>query len=139
MSEVQRICPHCAVAGPLNARYCPACGYDFQGALPATQNSLPMTLGKAAVPVLVGAASVALRIGWKMLQSRWAQAAAEKAVDAAMNKVQETTSQPTVHQSNDVAEQRPRRTVTIRSAWSVADSAGMQRQGYSEHRIDLDE
>ena len=76
MSEVQRICPECQTAGPLSGRYCPSCGYDFQGALPAPQYNLPVVLGKAAVPVLVGAASVALRIGWKLLQSRWAQAAA---------------------------------------------------------------
>ena len=89
MSEVQRICPQCAAAGPLSARYCARCGHDFQGELPAPQSSLPVMLGRAAVPVLVGAASVALRIGWKVLQSRWAQEAAERAVDAAMRKAQQ--------------------------------------------------
>ncbi len=135
MSEVQRICPQCANSGPIYARYCPSCGYDFQSALPAVQSNLPVVLSKAAVPMLVGAASVALRMGWKMLQSRWAKAAAEKAVDAAIQKIQTPIVQPQA----DVTERRSRRTITIRSAWSVADRNGVQQQGYSEHRIDLDD
>lgn len=143
MSEVQRICPQCTAAGPLNARYCPACGYDFEGSLPAIQSNLPVVLTTAAVPVLVGAASIALRLGWRALQGRWAREAAKKAVDVAINKVQSTTphpdSAPTVRQQTDIEQTRHRRTVTIRSAWSVADSNGVHRQGFTEHRIDLDE
>jgi hypothetical protein len=135
MSNVQRVCPQCAAAGSLNARYCAKCGYDFEGELPALASKLPLALGKAAVPVLVGAASVALRLGWKALQSRWAQAAAEKAVDVALHK----TQSPPAPRPADAVERRPRRTVTIRSAWSVGDANGVWRQGYSEHRIDLDE
>ena len=112
MSEVQRICPQCAAAGPLSARYCARCGHDYQGELPAPQSSLPMVLGRAAVPVLVGAASVALRIGWKLLQSRWAQEAAERAVDAALRKAQqapmEPTQQPPDGRRADVVESRSR-------------------------------
>lgn len=137
MSDVQRICPQCAASGPLSARYCAACGHDFQGELPARQSSLPAVLGQAAVPVLVGAASVALRIGWKLLQSRWAQAAAERAVDSAIHRVQQTPAQ----QQEDVVNvrSRPHRTVTIRSAWSVGDTNGVWRQGFSEHHIELDD
>lgn len=143
MSDVQRVCPQCAAAGPLTARYCARCGYDFQGELPVPQNNLPVMLGRAAVPVLVGAASVALRIGWKVLQSRWAQAAAEKAVDAAIHKIQSSPA-PSPQQSpaprpTDVVDLRSRRTITMRSAWSVGDANGVWRQGYSEQRIDLDE
>ena len=142
MNEVQRICPQCAAAGPLAARYCAKCGYDFQGELPVPQNNLPVMLGRAAVPVLVGAASVALRIGWKALQSRWAQAAAEKAIDAAINKRQ--TQPPSPQQQTPAVRvtdlrTRPRRSITIRSAWSVGDANGVWRQGFSEHRIDIDD
>ena len=140
MSDVERICPQCGTAGPLSARYCARCGYDFQGELPVPQNSLPLTLGKAAVPVLVGAASVALRLGWRALQSRWARAAAEKAVDVAVQKAQNSQPpSPQAPRQADVVVRRPRRTITIRSAWSIGDANGVWRQGYSEHRIDFDE
>ena len=152
MNDVQRICPQCTATGSLNARYCAKCGYDFSGALPVPQNNLPVVFSQAALPVLVGAASVALRIGWKVLQSRWTQAAAEKAVDAAINKARQASlqnaseqtivdsSQPSpVPRQTDVAYARPRRTITIRSAWSVGDTNGTWRQGYTEHRIDLDD
>ncbi len=102
-----------------------------------------MVLGRAAVPVLVGAASVALRIGWKLLQSRWAQEAAERAVEAALQKAQQAPAEPTQQSPDgrraDVVESRSGRTVTIRSAWAVGDTNGVWRQGFSEHRIDLDE
>ena len=143
MSDVQRVCPQCTAAGPLSARYCARCGYDFEGQLPALQNNLPVMLGRAAVPVLVGAASVALRIGWKVLQSRWTQAAAERAVDAAIHKVQSTPAaapqQAPAPRAAEVVDPRTRRSITIRSAWSVGDANGVWRQGYTEHRIDLDE
>lgn len=141
MSEVQRICPQCGAAGPLSARYCARCGHDFQGELPVPQSNLPVVLGGAAVPVLLGAAGVALRIGWKILQSRWAQAAAEKAVDVALHRTQPAPppQQSPAPSRTDIVSSRPRRTLTIRSAWSVGDANGVWRQGYSEHRIDLDE
>jgi hypothetical protein len=144
MSEVQRICPQCTTAGPLSARYCARCGHDFEGELPAPQNNLPVVLGRAALPVLVGAASVALRLGWKALQSRWAQEAAERAVEAAIGKTQQqpatppTQGQP-VERPSHAVQSRSRRTVTIRSAWSVGDANGIWRQGFSEHQIDFDE
>lgn len=143
MSEVQRICPQCAAVGPLSARYCARCGHDHQGELPAPQSNLPVMLGQVALPVLLGAASVALRIGWKALQSRWAQEAAERAVDAALRKAQQAPTvspqdSPVVRQPDAVV-RASRRTVTIRSAWSVGDANGVWRQGFSEHRIDLDE
>jgi hypothetical protein len=152
MSDIRRICAQCGASVPLNARYCGNCGYDFQGELPVAQSSLPAVVGKAAVPFLLGAASLALRLGWKVLQSRWAQAAAESAVDAALKKVQSAKVQPVPKpasvqpapiQPAAPAEQslaaRARRTITIRSAWAVGDANGIWRQGFTEQRIDLDD
>ena len=59
MSDVKRICPQCSNAFPLDARHCTHCGYDMDASLPAPQSSLPELVSKAAVPVLVGAASLA--------------------------------------------------------------------------------
>ena len=72
MSEVQRICPQCSEPGPLTARYCPHCGADSQAALPVPSSTLPAVLTKAALPLLAGAASLVLRAGWKLWQSRLA-------------------------------------------------------------------
>ncbi len=142
MSDIRRICAQCGASAPLTVRYCGNCGYDFQGELPMPQSNLPAVIGKAAVPFLLGAASLALRVGWKVLQSRWAQAAAESAVDAALQKVQ-PASRPAPIQPAPPTEQplsaRARRTITIRSTWAVGDANGIWRQGYTEQRIDLDD
>ncbi|MDI9548111.1 MAG: hypothetical protein QM346_11000 [Chloroflexota bacterium] len=111
------------------------------------QSNLPAVIGKAAVPFLLGAASLALRLGWKVLQSRWAQAAAESAVDAALKKVQPAKTRPApnpapIQPAAPVEEPlaaRARRTITIRSAWAVGDANGIWRQGFTEQRIDLDD
>jgi len=143
MSEIQRICVQCGASTPLSARYCGACGYDFEGELPAPQNAnLPAVIGKAALPVLLAAGSVALRLGWRIMQSRWAQAAAEKAVTAALTPARPPAKAAPLQKAAP-AEQPPaarsRRTITIRSSWAVGDANGVWRQGVSEQRIDLDE
>ncbi len=147
MSDIRRICAQCGASVPLTVRYCGNCGYDFQGELPVAQSNLPAVIGKAAVPFLLGAASLALRLGWKVLQSRWAQAAAESAVDAALKKVQPAKTRPApnpapIQPAAPVEEPlaaRARRTITIRSAWAVGDANGIWRQGFTEQRIDLDD
>ena len=135
MSEVQRICPHCGEAGPLAARYCPHCGADSQAALPAPQSHFPLALTKAALPLLAGAASLALRAAWKLLQSRMTANITEQAVQSlrtarnAQPPTSLTPSQP----------QRPRRTMHIRSAWAVPDGDGVRRRGVPELRVETDE
>lgn len=135
MSEVQRICPQCGEAGPLAARYCPHCGADSQAALPAPASSFPLVLTKAALPILAGAASLALRAAWKLLQSRMTSTVTEQAVQslrAARNaQPPAPTPLPPV--------QRPQRTIRIRSAWSVIDGNGVRRSGVSEHQIEIDD
>ena len=129
MSDVQRICPQCGQGAPLNAQFCPHCGYDHDAALPAPQNTLPATIGRAALPVLAGAATLALRGGWKLLNSWLAQNAAQPPQPRPESTVQR--------------EERPkgkaRRTIHIRSSWTVGDSRGNWQQGSSEHHIDLDD
>ena len=81
MSEIQRICAQCGQSGALDTRYCPHCGYDVQAGLPAPRTNLPVTVAKAALPILAGVAGLAVRAGWRLLQSRLAQAAVQTAVD----------------------------------------------------------
>lgn len=135
MSEVQRICPHCGQAGPLTARYCPYCGQDSQAVLPVQRSTLPLALGKAALPLLAGAASLALRAGWKFLQSRMAAHVTERAVESLRTA---RATQPLVR-THQPPPPQPRRTIRIRSAWSVTDGNGVHRSGMSEHQIEIDD
>ncbi|MBK8047539.1 MAG: zinc ribbon domain-containing protein [Anaerolineales bacterium] len=76
MSNVTRICPQCGHGNALDARHCAQCGYDTQATLPVPLSSqLPAVITKAAVPVLVGAASLALTAGFKLLQGMLSQPA----------------------------------------------------------------
>ncbi len=135
MSDVQRICANCGEAGPLTARYCPHCGNDSQAALPIQRSNFPITLSKAALPILAGAASLMLRAGWKLLQSRMAATVTETAIGALRtNRAGQPpmrTAQPMTH--------KPRQTIRIRSAWAVTDGNGVQRSGVSEHQIEIDD
>ncbi|MBX3012601.1 MAG: zinc ribbon domain-containing protein [Caldilineaceae bacterium] len=136
MSDVQRICPHCGEAGPLTARYCPHCGQDSQqAALPVQQSNFPLVLSKAALPLLAGAASLALRAGWKLLQSRLAANMAGTAVET----LRSAQLAKPLTRTEALPARRPRRTIRIRSAWSVTDGNGVQRSGMSEHQIELDD
>ena len=135
MSDVQRICPQCGGASPLQAQHCPHCGYDLQTGLPIERaNTLHATLSKAAVPVLLGAASLALRVGWKMLQGHMLQATA----DAVVQRPPEQAIQPRPA-DQDVQPRRLRRTIRIRSTWAVGDARGRWEQGSSEHIIEFDD
>lgn len=132
MSEIQRICAQCGKSSALDARYCPHCGYDTQAGLPAPRNTLPANIGKAALPILAGVASLALRAGWKLLQSRLAEATANNAL------IKPQPMQPTPRNDPQTT-RRPRRIIRIRSSWAMGDASGIWRQGSSEHTIELDE
>jgi hypothetical protein len=128
MSAIHRICPACGKDTPLEARHCPHCGRDTQSDLPVPQNSnLPVVVGKAALPVLAGIGALAVRMAWKLLQSRWA---APVSVETPTKITPVAPTQP--------AQQR-RRTIRIRSSWAVGDSHGVVRQGSSEHIIEIDD
>lgn len=141
MSKIQRICEQCGESGPLEARYCPHCGYDSQGsdphALPVPRKQLPMALSKAALPILAGAASLVLRAGWKLLQQRLATTTPEEAAQALSNLARRPAAPP--QPAPQPATRRPRRTIHIRSNWAVGDANGVWRQGSSEHTIEIDE
>jgi hypothetical protein len=114
----------------MEARYCARCGYDTQGSLPARQQTnLPAVIGKAAVPVLVGAASLAVSAGFKLLQgimARQAQAQQPQPPARATGAGSELTS--------------PRRvTITVRTSWAVGDSSGRWEKGQAEQKIELGE
>lgn len=139
MSNVQRVCVQCGQGNPVESRYCSHCGYDSQAALPAPRSNFPAVIGQAALPVLLGAASLVVRAGWKLLKSRLAQASLSNTGPA--NGVQPpTVSQPTIPiPRNDAASvRRARRTIHIRSSWAVNNGNGWQ-QGSSEHTIEVDE
>jgi ribosomal protein S27AE len=127
MSNVTRICPECGHGNAMDTRYCAQCGYDSQSNLPATQGaSLPAVIGKAAIPVLVGAASLALSAGLKLLQN-------------ALNKP--TPQQPIQVKSGQTGAvaKRSRMTITIRTSWAVGDSSGKWEKGQAEQTIELGE
>lgn len=132
MSEVNRICPQCGGSVSLQSRYCGVCGYDSSSGLPVQRNTLPATVGKAALPVVAGLAGLALRTGWKLLQGRLAQLAVRppevplRAVD--------TTPAQSIQPARS-----PRRTIRIRSSWAVGDANGVWRQGQEEHVIEIDD
>lgn len=127
MSNVTRICPQCGHGNGMEDRYCAVCGADTQASLPTTQGTnLPAVIGKAALPVLVGAASLALSAGWKLLQGVLSKSAAQP--------------QPPVQvKSGPLAPRRPRMTVTIRTSWAVGDSSGRWERGQSEQTIEFGE
>jgi hypothetical protein len=136
MNSIQRICPQCGQAGSLEARYCARCGFDSQSALPTPMSNLPM-VARAALPVLITAAGIALRAGWRLLQSRWAQEAARKAVNMA---VQPASPKPVAPATEtDLPAGRRKRVIHIRSIWAEGDANGVWREGSSEQRIEIDE
>lgn len=136
MSEIQRICAQCGKSSALDARYCPHCGYDMEGGLPVPRNTLPVTITQAALPVLAGVASLAIRAGWKFLQARLAESAVQSAKAKVIPIPKPTTPAP---QKNQPAAQRPHRTIRIRSSWAVGDANGVWQQGNSDHTIEIDE
>src|SRR5678815_1244457 len=114
MSNVQRVCVQCGAGNPVEARYCAACGYDSQSALPAQRLAMPAAIGQAALPVLLGAASMALRFGWKLLQNRLAQPPATKGPTVVTPAQNEAMPQ----------QRRARRSIHIRSSWAVNNGNG---------------
>jgi hypothetical protein len=127
MSDIQRICPQCNTSTPLDIRFCPSCGYDNLAELPMRQSSLPATVGKAAVPVLVGVATLAVRAGWRLLSSRL----------TAPTPIQ--VSPPAKAPQQPPAPRTSGRRIHIRSSWAVGDANGVWRQGSSEHIIEFDD
>jgi hypothetical protein len=132
MAEVNRICPACGKNSPMDARHCPHCGNDTSAGVPMRQNTLlPATVTKAALPVMVTAGTLALRMLWKLVRQQLLSPA-PPAVSTANRSVPQTS------QSESPA-RRNGRSIRIRTAWAVGDANGIQRQGYSDQQIDFDE
>ncbi len=131
MSQIQRICPQCSGSAPVDARYCPHCGADTESELVVRQSNLPATVGKAALPILAGVATFALRTAWRLLNDRLT-------AEAVTSVVSEPNTKPTTRQDTPPTK-RPRRTIHIRSAWAVGDASGRWSQGSSEHTIEFDD
>mgnify|MGYP000853186891 FL=1 len=133
MSNVTRICPQCGHGNGMEDRYCAACGADTQARLPATQGAnLPAVIGKAALPVLVGAASLALSAGWKLLQSALSKPPAQQPSQPQFQPPAKSNPAP-------LTPRRARMTVTIRTSWAVGDSSGRWERGQSEQTIEFGE
>jgi hypothetical protein len=133
MSNVQRVCVQCGEGNPVEARYCARCGYDNQAALPVQRTNLPAVIGQAALPLLVGAAGLVVRVGWKLLQSRLSQVAASPS--PVINVPQPVVPKPSTEL---VQSRRAKRTIHIRSAWAINNN-GVWQQGTSEQTIELDD
>jgi hypothetical protein len=133
MPNVTRICPQCGHGNAMENRYCAACGADTQASLPAASGAnLPAVIGKAALPVLVGAASLALSAGWKLLQGVLSKSSAPVQASRPPAPLQVKTPAP-------LAPRRARMTVTIRTSWAVGDSNGRWEKGQSEQTIEFGE
>ncbi|MBX2998131.1 MAG: zinc ribbon domain-containing protein [Caldilineaceae bacterium] len=132
MNQVNRICPQCGGSVSLESRYCGSCGHDTSHGLPVQRLNLPVQVGKAALPVVAGLAGLAIRSGWKLLQSYLAQAATQTASAPQSPPVRRAASEipPT---------QRAGRTIRIRSSWVIGDGQGRWKQGNEEHIIEIDD
>ena len=127
MSNVTRICPQCGHGNALDARHCAQCGYDTQATLPVPlSNQLPAVITKAAVPVLVGAASLALTAGFKLLQGMLSQPA-------------KNTQHPIQVKQQALPAKRGKMTIRVTTSWAVGDSSGAWRKGVAEQTIEFDE
>lgn len=125
MTEVSRICPQCGNHFPLEARHCSHCGYDMEAVLPAPQSMLPALVGKVAAPLLVGAASLATSVGWRLLQTFLSRPA--------------KLSGPPIPQRTDApVRSQGRMTIRITTSWAVGDSNGNWRKGHSEQTIEIE-
>ena len=135
MNEVNRICPQCGGKVPLQARYCGACGHDTSAGLPVQRTNLPVQIGKAALPVVVGLAGFALRSGWKLLQAQLAQAS-----QPGLSTQHPPMRRPqTVDRTADGTAPRRQRVIRIRSSWIIGDPRSGWKQGNEEHLIEIDE
>jgi hypothetical protein len=138
MSNVHRICPACGKDTPLDARHCPHCGHDTQAGLPVQAGSqLPMVVGKAALPVLVGVGTLAARMGWRLLRGRLAALGTQS--PAPVQPRTESSARPPARVTPAEVAPRARRSIRIRSSWAVGDARGIWQQGATEHIIEIDE
>ncbi len=125
MTEITRICSQCGKSFPLDARHCSHCGHDTDAALPVSQNTLPVLVGKAAAPVLLGAASLVVSVGWKLLQN-------------VLNRPAKPSNQPIRVRTDAQVQPRPRATIRITTSWAVGDSSGNWRKGHTEQTIEIE-
>lgn len=152
MNNISRVCPQCGKQGALEARFCSSCGYDSQSGAAADKQNLPVPFGKAALPVLAGVAGVALRVGWKILQSQAAQDAARGLAQKLLEPAPRARSQPAKSPTIRVESEQPappvpqaaaqhgkRRTIRIRTTWAVGDARGVWRHGTTDQTIEIDE
>jgi len=140
MSIVYRICPKCGSRSNETAsRFCPTCGADSDTELALNESSLSVVASKAALPLLVGVTSFALRFGWKLLQSRVSMSAPHNANTLArVSSARISSRQPKSELDNTHSTGQPSRRIRIRSAWITGDSDGNWQKGESEHTIDID-
>lgn len=125
MTDVSRICPQCGQSFSMEARHCSHCGYDMDASLPTLQNHLPALVGKAAVPILAGAASLAISLGWKLAQGM-------------LNRPAKVAPQPIQVRNAAQVEPSPRMKIRITTAWAVGDGKGNWREGRSEQTIEIE-
>lgn len=143
MSTVYRVCPKCGNrTDEIAIRFCPACGADSDTELALSESPLSIAASKAALPLLVGVTSFALRFGWKLLQSRARISAPYHKANtvARVSSKQPKNERADVDDAHSISQpnRQPRRRIRIRSAWTAGDSDGNWQEGESEQIIDID-
>ncbi len=139
MSNIQRICPSCGASGPVSAQFCERCGQNFEhrassgSTLPVRRSSLPAVASTAALPLLAGAASLALRAVWRLLQAHLREQNAQVAPRQGKAQTAITPASPQPPAPSG------RRTIRIRSTWVVGGPDGVYRHGASDHTIEIDD
>jgi hypothetical protein len=70
MERVRKICPQCGAANPMEADRCVECGATMRGSLPILRESkLPVPWKEVGASLALGAAALAMRAGWRLLQA----------------------------------------------------------------------
>lgn len=132
MSEVFRICPQCGGSVALSQKHCGSCGFDGSSGKPLARRNLPATIAQAALPIVAGLTTLAVRSGLRLLRRQIEARTPTQSGPSTAPLVPNQTTVPA--QSGSV-----RRRIHIRSSWVVGDGAGNWQQGQSEHTIEIEE
>jgi hypothetical protein len=129
MEMIERICPHCHAANPVQALYCGTCATRLRSGTTALARREPGMLiphrwRDAGTAVAIGLAAIAGRVAVELLRRPELVGGALRALSRRSVPQQEAPLAP---------QQRP--TTIIRRRWVVGDAYGRQHWGSEEIEI----